>query len=561
MKPSSRSPAYIVRNLYSYCFRLNVPVDLQRFVGKREIRYSLKTGFLGVAKARARNLAASIQLLFGTLRKGGLVLTDLDDDKIRTLVNEYLEQYKKGLEERYIDSPPFFQNVAAFHDYLKELEFIKGDRKLGIVMGNYSGIEKDADNILRKNGISDVDKTSQSYIRLCRAIQRADIKAMEYEKSFLLNELPEEIPPILPMPPPPPEAPSITLKELIERFWEESLRSKRWAPGTIKEYKNGYKVITDFLGAETPVRKIGHKELQDFKAMLQKLPTNFGRSKKYEGMTLRDVLGFKERGALSISAMNRYLMNAQAVFNYGVRNSHMPINPAGGIQLPKEKRKPSSEKSQFDHQDLTTIFHSKKYKEDDLIQPYMFWLPILALYTGCRIEELCQLLCSDVALYEGIWCFDINDDGEKKLKNVPSQRIIPLHPVLIETLNFPGYVQSQAAAGHERIFHELKKISDDYSHAAGKWFNERFKKQVGLKVGEGEKKSFHSFRHTFTNNLKQQLISQTVVDEITGRKVQGESFGRYGKPYAAKLLLEQAILKLDYPLDLSHLQKSKWVVH
>jgi hypothetical protein len=37
-------------------------------VGKREIRYSLKTGFLGVAKSRARFLAVSIQLLFQTLR-------------------------------------------------------------------------------------------------------------------------------------------------------------------------------------------------------------------------------------------------------------------------------------------------------------------------------------------------------------------------------------------------------------------------------------------------------------------------------------------------------------
>ena len=277
-------------------------------------------------------------------------------------------------------------------------------------------------------------------------------------------------------------------------------------------------------------------------------------------MTLRDVLEFKERGALSISAMNRYLMNAQAVFDYGIRNSHMPFNPAAGIQLPKEKRKPSSEKSQFDYQNLITIFQSQKYKEDDFIQPYMFWLPILALFTGCRIEELCQLRCSDVSLYEGVWCFDINDDGDKKLKNVPSKRIIPLHPVLSETLKFPGYVHKQAEDGHERIFHELKKISDDYSHAAGKWFNERFKKQIGLIVREGEKKSFHSFRHTFTNNLKQQLIPQTVVDEITGRKVQGESFGRYGKPYAAKLLLEQAILKLDYRLDLTHLKNSKWVV-
>jgi hypothetical protein len=54
------------------------------------------------------------------------------------------------------------------------------------------------------------------------------------------------------------------------------------------------------------------------------------------------------------------------------------------------------------------------------------------------------------------------------------------------------------------------------------------------------------------------MVIQSVVDEITGRPVQGESFGRYGKPYAAKLLLEHAILKLDYGLDLIHLKDSKW---
>jgi hypothetical protein len=203
-------------------------------VGKREIRYSLKTGFLGVAKSKARFLAVSIQLLFQTLRKGGSGLTDLNDSQIRTLVNEYLEQYKKGLEERYFgapDSPPFFPDVRALNDYLKELEFIQEDRKLGLATGTYTTVEKDADSILDKSGILGVEKNSQGYIRLCRAIQRADFKAMEYERKFLLNELPEEAPPVPPpIQPPPPETLSITLKELIERFWcriSQSLNLKR----------------------------------------------------------------------------------------------------------------------------------------------------------------------------------------------------------------------------------------------------------------------------------------------------------------------------------------------
>jgi len=68
----------------------------------------------------------------------------------------------------------------------------------------------------------------------------------------------------------------------------------------------------------------------------------------------------------------------------------------------------------------------------------MFWLPVLGLFTGCRIEELCQLHCSDVIQYDGIWCLDINDEGEKRLKNKSSKRVVPLHQILVDDLNYPA---------------------------------------------------------------------------------------------------------------------------
>jgi hypothetical protein len=68
MKISAKSPSYLVRNPYSYCLRMNVPRDLQRFVGKRELRYSLKTGYLGVAKLKARLTAGHVQSIFRLLR-------------------------------------------------------------------------------------------------------------------------------------------------------------------------------------------------------------------------------------------------------------------------------------------------------------------------------------------------------------------------------------------------------------------------------------------------------------------------------------------------------------
>ncbi len=39
MKPLGRSPSYIIRNKYSYCFRMKVPIDMQAYIGKKELRY------------------------------------------------------------------------------------------------------------------------------------------------------------------------------------------------------------------------------------------------------------------------------------------------------------------------------------------------------------------------------------------------------------------------------------------------------------------------------------------------------------------------------------------
>ena len=57
-----RWSAYISHNKYGYCFRLKVPDGLHRYVGKKELRYSLKTGYLGNAKSKARRLAGLVTL-------------------------------------------------------------------------------------------------------------------------------------------------------------------------------------------------------------------------------------------------------------------------------------------------------------------------------------------------------------------------------------------------------------------------------------------------------------------------------------------------------------------
>lgn len=68
--PFFNCPAFLIRNPYSYCFRMNVPRDLQDALKRKELRYSLQTGHLGEAKYQARRIAGFVQWLFRDLREG-----------------------------------------------------------------------------------------------------------------------------------------------------------------------------------------------------------------------------------------------------------------------------------------------------------------------------------------------------------------------------------------------------------------------------------------------------------------------------------------------------------
>ena len=58
------APANIYLSSSGYIFRLKIPNDLKKIVGKGEFRYSLRTGSLRIAKQRSLYFSAYIQQLF-----------------------------------------------------------------------------------------------------------------------------------------------------------------------------------------------------------------------------------------------------------------------------------------------------------------------------------------------------------------------------------------------------------------------------------------------------------------------------------------------------------------
>ncbi|MCU9100523.1 MULTISPECIES: tyrosine-type recombinase/integrase [Pseudomonas] len=155
---------------------------------------------------------------------------------------------------------------------------------------------------------------------------------------------------------------------------------------------------------------------------------------------------------------------------------------------------------------------------------YCFWLMPLGLFTGARLNELCQLRVHDVFHdAHGVPLISINDNGFKKsLKNEQSRREIPICSKLI-AMGFLDFVEErrQAEGPDALLFSELHFDEKHlYSRAASRFFcgpvtGAGFIGQhcpVALSGGF----NFKSFRRTFAVQLQKSGVPATVIAHLLG---------------------------------------------
>ena len=180
-----------------------------------------------------------------------------------------------------------------------------------------------------------------------------------------------------------------------------------------------------------------------------------------------------------------------------------------------------------------------------------WWVPLISLFEGMRLEECCQLFVNDVAVKDGTdviinrW----DDEGRKRLKSNAAERVLPIHPEL-KRLGFTEYVAEMRAKGETRLFPDLGRAADGYySSLFSKWFG-RYLRKIGAKT---PRTSFHSFRHTYRDALREAEISVERARALGGWEAgrgADEGYGLGQRPSA----LAREIAKLRYDgLSLEHL--------
>ncbi|QWV98638.1 site-specific integrase [Geomonas nitrogeniifigens] len=326
------------------------------------------------------------------------------------------------------------------------------------------------------------------------------------------------------------------LSDIIRRYI--TCNEKTWAPKTKLENEGSFKLILDIMG-DVNLETITKQVVLDFRNTLITLPPNM--YKLYSGRTIKQILAMDGITPMSTTSANKHLTRLSSLLKYAVQEGRMRANYAESMQV-QDKRRSDEVRKAYSLEDIKKVVEHLPLQKD---YPERYWVPVLGMFTGMRLDEICQLHVEDVHEHGGIWSININDHGDKKLKNTASRRIIPIHPTVL-SLGFIGYVEALKAQSCQRLWNNLhRRDADGYGSAFGKWF-QRFNREY---VTTDKAKVFHSFRHTVADTLKQAGVQEVVIAEILGHANDSMTMSRYGKRYQPKVLLE-ALMHLDYGVEI-----------
>jgi integrase len=188
-----------------------------------------------------------------------------------------------------------------------------------------------------------------------------------------------------------------------------------------------------------------------------------------------------------------------------------------------KRTEPQSSWRPFEPADVVKLLREAvKGKDEELAD-----LIRLAMWTGCRIEELCALKIEKV---KGDY-FSVAD-----AKTKAGWRDVPIHPKLAKTM--------ARLVGDRKSGYVLAKLTEnkygDRSNAIGKRFG-----RLKDKKGFGPQFVFHSIRKTVVTILENAGVPENVVADIVGHEKPTITFGLYsgGVSLAVK---REALAKLVY---------------
>ncbi len=368
-------------------------------------------------------------------------------------------------------------------------------------------------------------------------------------------------------------APSQIRPRTISDVYDQFLADPRhmWSKRTKIAHVTTKRWITEVFGSDTPIADVTREGCREFVDLLRAMPRH--ADKRFPGLNIREAVAAAqakgETRLINTANLNAYVNRFGGALNWALDEGYIERNPLRGLKLPdpvkrKDKRLPLSTEQ------LRRIFHAPIYTGcqndegryavpgDAHPRRARFFVPLLGLFEGLRLNEICQLEVSDIVRVDGIHCIRVaagtaQSGAIKLVKTQASERMVPVHDELI-AMGFLAFVEHQRQAGHSCLFPELPLGHLGYrSTAFSRWFA-RFLVHANAAA---PLTCYHSFRHNFRDALREAKVDRDLALVLGGWTTDGKGSAIadiYGNGYRAGVLAE-ALNAVRYPdLDLSHLR-------
>jgi integrase len=371
----------------------------------------------------------------------------------------------------------------------------------------------------------------------------------------------------------------VLASDLVEPFFERRENTDRTTHQVMGQERGTLRRFIEAAG-DRPLRTYTRADVSKFLDILRRLPKTYGKSPRDKERSLADLIAeadAKQGDRLTDKTVKRHLSTLSQFFQMAVDRGHLTV--AARTELVdghrfRESRGARDQRDAWTSEEIAKLFtspvwsgcYSPSRRAEAgrlIIRDARFWLPLLALFHGARLEEFADLYRRDIDCENGTWFIRLvetkSDDGdptvkERRLKTSNAARVVPIHPEIVR-LGFLDYIARTAPEPAAPLFPDLQPQGKDGKRGPRitRWFVE-YRRTVGV-YRRGV--AMHAFRHTANTRLRDVVTDygrERHVNYLLGHS-QGGGQGRerYDKGPGLKALAETLSL-LAYPeLDLRHL--------
>lgn len=398
---------YLCREGNVFLFRRRVPEHLQTRIDRKEIYHSLKTSMPRLARQRAAALFLATERLFAMAADD-----HLSDEDIRAAARHWLSQ--PGWQEtlaRGIDSKRPGDLRREANEIPKRLLELATDEEAGITplwarRHEAYGALQDAGYPLPSD-MSVLDRTAEALLDLIRERVEKRMQTVFRPEDLATAAVPERAvattAAVAEATSEPAATPLISehVAEWLAYIQSPTDEGEKPIPFLHAKQKGvTVRILTELIG-DRPVGTVTRDDAKEFRRQLLRLPSSHGKGRYVHA---REAIAKAEGSGvnlMTLKTVKRYFSALNGYWKWLRDRKHIPDAPSPftGHSFPGTKSSKSN-RDDWSVRDLERLFKSADY------QGYAWdsadhWLPLIALHSGMRLEEIARLRVEHDVIFEG----------------------------------------------------------------------------------------------------------------------------------------------------------------